>query len=240
MKKMRKHVAFLLSVLMSLSLMACGSTSATTDSAPAQVDEPKVEVEVEAQKEESVTAEPVEEVKVDESSTVTTEETDTPEEEPVIEEPVEEEPEPPTFDQLIQENEAGSYVNDGVFDIKAYGTATNAEVYITKNDFAYVYDNDWYVQAGANPDYPGMSFITIGDWDSSGKYDRWNVATYSYIFEFGEGMDTTGGFSVSKEILAYLPSIITAMKANPDPTVAPDVSGTVFKPCEYNDAFVQH
>ncbi len=54
---------------------------------------------------------------------------------------------------------------------------------------------------------------------------------------YGEGIATTGGFSISKQTLAYLPEVVAS--TNGTDTV-PNVSGATFKACEYNDAFMQH
>jgi hypothetical protein len=129
---------------------------------------------------------------------------------------------------------------DGKLDINEYAYQIGAEtLYAQNSDFCMVFDRTWFIQAGSDADHPGMGFITIGRWEVDNPA-QWNIATYSYIFDFGDGIGTVEGMTLPREVLNRLPSVVSAMKANPNPDVAPSVSGATFKPCEYNDAFIQH
>ncbi|MCR5726310.1 MAG: Ig-like domain-containing protein [Lachnospiraceae bacterium] len=144
------------------------------------------------------------------------------------------------FDKIISGNNPDDYMTNGRFDYNDFGWYMGASEYteIVPGDFIFIFGN-WYVQTGALEERPGSSFITIGKWDTSLE-DRWNYATYSYVFETGETIDTLSGSVIPKESVAYLPLIIKAMKANPDPNVAPIIDGITFKPCKYDDALVQY
>lgn len=125
---------------------------------------------------------------------------------------------------------------DGKLDLNEYAYQTGAEALYVRNDFCMVFDGTWFIQAGSEADYPGMGFIVIGRWvvDNPGQ---WNVATYSYIFDYGEGMDTVEGITISKEVIKTLPSIVKAMKKSKDPNTPPNIEGVTFNRCRFDKAF---
>ncbi len=161
-----------------------------------------------------------------------------PQPQPVEEVPVVTTPAPApstSFDSSIN-----ACMKNGAFDVPTFGDNTVADLwYRTYPDFCIVYDMAWFVQAGSSDAYPGKGFIAIGRW----TYDdpnRCNVFTYSYVFDFGDGINTTDGYAIPSTVLQYLPAVVNAMKANPDPSVAPAVPGTNFKPCQSDNCFVQY
>ncbi len=154
------------------------------------------------------------------------------EEVPVVTTPA---PAPSTsFDSSIN-----ACMRNGAFDVDQYAYDSGCDLcYQSTTDFCIVYDLAWFVQAGSNPNYPGKGFIVIGRWN----YDNpefCNECTFSYTFDFGTGVTTAYGSTVPATALQYLPAVINAMKANPDPTVAPNVPGITFNPCSATNAFVR-
>lgn len=146
----------------------------------------------------------------------------------------------PTGGVSFSDSTVNACITNGLFDINEYAYQIGAEtLYVQNSDFCMVFDRTWFIQAGSDADYPGMGFITIGRWEVDNPA-QWNIATYSYIFDFGDGIGTVEGITLPREVLNRLPSVVSAMKANPNPDVAPSVSGATFKPCDYNDAFAQH
>jgi hypothetical protein len=146
----------------------------------------------------------------------------------------------PTGGGSFSDSTVNACIVNGLFDINEYAYQIGAEtLYAQNSDFCMVFDRTWFIQAGSDADHPGMGFITIGRWEVDNPA-QWNIATYSYIFDFGDGIGTVEGMTLPREVLNRLPSVVSAMKANPNPDVAPSVSGATFKPCEYNDAFIQH
>ncbi len=260
----RKSIAILLSAMLALATLAgCGdNTQASAETTPST--ETVVQPAGDTRAESTVTAtteKPTEEVKEEkEEPTAQTEvvtastETSTTEEKPAqsdvdtsapTETPAEvQDPEPQLspIDQMIKDNGIEAYIKDGVFDVEGYGASIGADLsYLYADnpmDFLYLFGNQtWFIQAGCDSDHPGKGFISIGKWDPVNHPDWWNAATYSYVFDYGEGISTTGGFSISKQTLAYLPAVVAATSG---PDAAPNVSGATFKPCDYNDAFAQH
>ena len=203
--------------------------------------EPEKPVEEEAKKavkEEETSSQLETSAKESEPSKVT-DEKDTPE--LTTPEATDPEPQLSTLDQLIKDNGIEAYYKDGVFDIEGYGKSIGADLsylYADCPDFVYLFgDQTWFIQAGHDVDHPGKGFILIGRWDTVTHSNWWNCATYSYIFDADNNIPTTGCFSIAKEILAYLPGVVAATSG---PDTAPVVPGTTFKPCEYNDAFIQY
>jgi len=125
---------------------------------------------------------------------------------------------------------------DGKLDLNEYAYQAGAETLYVQNDFCMVFDGTWFVQAGSEADYPGMGFIVIGRWEVDNPV-LWNVATYSYTFDYGEGIDTVEGITISKEVIKTLPSIIKAMKKSNDPNTPPNIEGVTFNRCRFNNAF---
>lgn len=240
----RKIVAVILSATLAVTILAgCGSTGETKKAEVPQ-SEPVVEV-VEETKVEPEVVEPVEEVKEEPETPTETEPTEVATE-PATEEATEEvpeEPEVPTYEEVFASTDIQDYIVDGMFDIEGYGKSTGAgEVYIIKEEFLYLYDNTWFVEVSSDLENADKAFISIGKWDTT-QSDRWNINTFSYVFEFGEPIGTSGNefnYNVSKQALAYLPLVITQMKNLPKTDEAPMVEGTEFKPCQYDDPFVQN
>ena len=241
---MRKRtVAIILSAMLALTALAgCGS-SGETKQAEVPQSEPVIEVVEETKVEPEVT-EPVEEVKEEPEAPTEAEPTEVVTEEvtEAVEE-VPEEPAVPTYEEVFQSTDIQDYIVDGMFDIEGYGKSTGAgEVYIIKEEFLYLYDNTWFVEVSSDLENADKAFISIGKWDTA-QADRWNINTFSYVFEFGEPIGTSGNefkYNVSKQALAYLPLVITQMKSLPKTDEAPNVTGTEFKPCQYDDPFVQN
>ena len=126
---------------------------------------------------------------------------------------------------------------DGKLDINEYAYQVGAEtLYELDSDFSMVFDGTWFIQAGSDADYPNMGFITVGRWEV-GNPARWNVATYSYTFDFGEGIDTFEGIIIPKEVIKTLPSVVKAMKKSKDPNTPPNIEGITFNRCRFDDAF---
>lgn len=126
---------------------------------------------------------------------------------------------------------------DGKLDINEYAFQIGAEtLYVQNSDFCIVFNRSWFVQAGSDARYPDKGFITIGKWDTSNT-SRWNVATYSYVFNFGEGVGTIEGITIPKEAIKTLPAVIKAMKKSNDPNTPPNIKGVTFNRCRFDDAF---
>ena len=257
----RKSFAIILSIALALATLAgCGdsniqapeATEATTETAvvekettvetpetsePAKTEE-KIEKEEKQQETVAQTESSVEESSTEEKED--TEESAQPDAE--TKEPEKEaEPQLSTLDQLIKDNGIEAYYKDGTFDIEGYGKSIGADLsylYADCPDFVYLFDNQtWFLQAGHDEDHPDKGFILIGKWDTQTHPNWWNCATYSFVFDADNNIPTTGGFSIAKEILAYLPAVVAATSG---PDTAPVVPGTTFKACEYNDAFTQY
>ena len=240
----KRFFAFLLCFVMVLSLAACGEKKTAETTAENTVAKPVEEV-----KEELVAEpEPVTEVEeVTEEAKATEEVVETPAEEPETPtETVEEEPTEPevelTLDDLITQNGIEEYITDGKFDFKAYGKAAGAsDVKNGQVSFLYNFGNLFImVQVGTDDGDPNTSCVSIGNWDESNP-DRWNLSTYSFLFETGETMPTTvDNLLVAKQSLAILPDLIDWLKTNQSADVKPEISGADFRPCDpYND-FAQH
>jgi hypothetical protein len=156
-----------------------------------------------------------------------------------------EEPTLSAIDQAIVDNGMSAYINsNGLFDVEKYGKAIGADLsYLFApgcTDFVYLFGNQtWFIQSGWDTNSSGtpMGFIIIGKWDTVTYPDWWNVATYSYVFDYGDEIATTGGFSIPKQVLAYLPAVVSGASG---PDAAPNVPGATFRPCAYNDAFTQY
>ena len=126
---------------------------------------------------------------------------------------------------------------DGKLDLNEYAYQAGAEVlYEFDSEFRIVFDGTWFIQAGSDANYPGMGFIGIGRWEV-GNPARWNIATYSYTFDFGEGIDTVEGITIPKEVIKTLPSVVKAMKKSKDPNTPPNIEGITFNRCRFDDAF---
>ena len=222
------------------------STKTITEESKTKVEEAK-----EAEPEKPVEEKADKALKEEETSTQPTASTEDPEPseateatETQVQEPAEEkdpEPQLSALDQLIKDNGIEAYYKDGVFDIEGYGKSIGADLsylYADCPDFVYLFGNQtWFIQAGQDADHPGKGFILIGRWDTVTYPSWWNCATYSFIFDADSNIPTTGGFSIAKEVLAYLPSVVAATSG---PDTAPIVPGTTFKACEYNNAFIQY
>ena len=126
---------------------------------------------------------------------------------------------------------------DGKLDINEYAYQIGAEtLYVQNSDFCMVFDRTWFIQAGSDADHPGMGFITIGRWEVDNPA-QWNIATYSYVFKFGEGIDTVEGITIPKEVVKTLPSVVKAMKKSNNPNTPPNIKGVTFNRCRFDDAF---
>ncbi len=257
----RKSLAIILSIVLALSTLAgCGASteqapkvSETVTETVAEDKETKVEtrvtpatekIEEKAEKDESEKASVEEKSSAEEPAPEEkTEEVQTPAQPVADTKEPEKEPEPhlSALDQLIKDNGIEAYYKDGTFDIEGYGKSIGADLsylYADCPDFVYLFDNQtWFLQAGHDEDHPGKGFILIGKWDTQTHPNWWNCATYSFVFDADNNIPTTGGFSIAKEILAYLPAVVAATSG---PDTAPVVPGTTFKACEYNDAFTQY
>lgn len=260
---MKKLVTIVLSAIMVLALAACESNDTSAESTSAQItSEPITVASTQIDETEATpvaTVEPTTTPEVTKAPTETPDATEAPTESPAPTQAPTETPaatEAPTEQQQPTEQPAeqqqptggGSFsdstvnacITNGLFDINEYAYQIGAEtLYVQNSDFCMVFNRTWFIQAGSDADYPGMGFITIGRWEVDNPA-QWNIATYSYIFDFGDGIGTVEGITIPREVLNRLPSVVSAMKANPNPDVAPSVSGATFKPCDYNDAFAQH
>ncbi len=121
MKKIRFFAAISLSVILALSLMACGTSSATEPAAevkpaPVEVAEPAPEP-----KEEPTVEAPAEEPATEEVAS----------EEPATEEPTEE-PEVDPMGALLASN-MSEYVSDGVFDAEKFMKDTGASYWLSES-----------------------------------------------------------------------------------------------------------
>ena len=256
----RKSIAILLSAMLALATLAgCGDNSqasAETTASTETVVQPAGDTRAEStattkpaeeeKKEPETQTEPSTEVVVASTETSTEEkpaqsDTDTPASTETSTEVQDPEPQLSPIDQMIKDNGIEAYIKDGVFDIEGYGASIGADLeylYAGTPDFMYLFGNKtWFIQAGWDTDHPNEGFITVGRWDTVTHSDWWNVATYSFVFSCENNVSTSGGFEISKEVLAYLPAVVSAASG---PDTAPNVPGATFKPCEYNDAFIQH
>lgn len=125
---------------------------------------------------------------------------------------------------------------DGKLDINEYAYQAGAETLYVKDDFCMVFNGTWFIQASSDADNPDIGVIAIGRWEV-GNPILWNVATYSYTFDFGEGIDTVEGITIPKEVIKTLPSIVKAMKKSNDPNTPPNIEGITFNRCRFNDPF---
>ena len=250
----KKFFASFLCVTLLVALVGCGNNTAgaTAEPAPAPkeevVEEPVVELEVPETPETEI-VEVSEPEKPTEPEVSKKEEESTPEE-PAPEEPAKEESTPeeiveepePTIDELIAQSAVGEYIVDGRFNFTQYGYAAGAsDVKNGKVSFLYIFGNQYImVQVGTDDGDPNTSCVSIGNWDTNDSR-RWNLATYSYLFDTGETMPTeVDGLTVAKQSLMVLPSLIDWLKTNQTADVAPQVSGADFRPCDKYDDITQH
>ena len=242
----RKVFAILLCTVMVMSLAACGdktaeNATAKTEPEPAKVEEVKTEEPVDvkpAETEDSLEA--TEAPK--ETTEVSEEKPEPPTEAPEPEEPAEPKEVELTLDDLIAQNGVQEYITDGKFDFKAYGKAAGAsDVKNGQVSFLYNFGNLFImVQVGTDDGDPNTSCVSIGNWDESNP-DRWNLSTYSFLFDTGETMPTTvDNLLIAKQSLAILPDLIDWLKSSQSADIKPEIPGADFKPCDpYND-FAQH
>ena len=261
----RKFFAIVLSALMAMSLVACGDKDATASTQ----EQPKTEttlaatntvaetpkVETEKPKEE-VTKESTEEA----STEATVEET----------KPEETKPEEPKTETTTQagssatastestnveaqttnsanDNTANSAtVASGKFNVDQFAEKTGAlEFMMSDKQVLFLYDNVWFVEISSDIQNASQGSLNVGKWETD-RQDRWNIGYFSCIFDFNEKVQVTSAdypeytWYVSKSALSYLEATVNALKANPQFDTAPNVPGVTFKPCDYNDPFVQH
>ena len=134
----------------------------------------------------------------------------------------------------------GEYFKDGRLDVYQYGMSVGAtDVYITDHQFDFVFGT-YFIQVGYNSDNVNQADIAIGRWDTNDQR-RWNITTYSYIFDRGDTVpELSGEPYTSKYALSLLPSVIEYMAQSKDPNTAPDIPGTDFKPCSEMESFDQY
>ncbi|MBQ3352581.1 hypothetical protein IJH16_00650 [Candidatus Saccharibacteria bacterium] len=237
MKKIHAVVAVVMSAILALSLTACGTQAVTPEPAPQPTVEASAEVEP--------APEPVKEPEV-EASSEEPEMVEEPTEEPATEEATEEpeeaeEPEEVDPMEALMESNMGKYISDGEFDIEQFAGDAGASFWaVTSYSFALIYD-DWFVQAGNGDSHPDIGYVTIGKWDESNP-GRHNLCTYSYLFASGGDInisDEAKSINVPVECIIHLKDIVDFVDEN-GVDVAPDVSGTDFKPCDPMDETIQY
>lgn len=131
------------------------------------------------------------------------------------------------------------------FDVNNYAYhVSNADVVYEIDHQVMIVYGSWFIEMSTNNYNASNAYISVGRWDQNATY--WNVNTYSYVFAFGEGSriideDSPGySYSVSKTALAILPTLVDYMKASGDPSVAPNIPGCTFKPCQSDNPFTQY
>ena len=137
---------------------------------------------------------------------------------------------------ILSDPVMNSCIFHGGFEIYDYADEVGAKIYDSNSDFCLVFDGTWFIQAGSDADYPDMGFITVGRWEVDNPV-QWNIATYSYTFDFGEGIPTRQGMTLPKEVIKTLPSVVKAMKESKDPNTPPNIEGITFNRCRFDDAF---
>ena len=136
----------------------------------------------------------------------------------------------------------------GTFDVDdfVYNVSNASDYYMTDKQIMLVYGS-WFIEisTSASTYSPGNAYISIGRWDYNATY--WNINTYSCVFSFGDGSKIASEFypdytkySVSKTALAILPTLVDYMKNSGDPSVAPNIPGYTFKPCQSDNPYVQY
>ena len=131
------------------------------------------------------------------------------------------------------------------FDVNnyAYHVSGADVVYEIDHQVMIVYGS-WFIEMSTNSYNANSAYISVGRWDTNATY--WNVNTYSYVFDFGDGSriidedSPNYSYNVSKTALAILPTLVDYMKNSGDPSVAPNIPGCTFKPCQSDNPFVQY
>ena len=129
------------------------------------------------------------------------------------------------------------------FDADKFAKDTGASKYFSDLDPCYIYDNSWYVELSSYSSSPDKAFISVGKWDTS-RTDRCNINYYSCIFDYDDTVTVSSDYYatnyVSKNVLEYFETMVNVMKKQGfSETKAPKVPGLTFKPCQYDDPFIQ-
>ncbi len=133
----------------------------------------------------------------------------------------------------------------GTFDINdfVYNISNADDFWIIDHQVDLLYGS-WFIEISTNTYSADSAYISIGRWDWNATYC--NINTYSYVFPFGNGSKVVSedypgyGNSVSQTALSILPTLVEYMKNSGAPSVAPNIPGCTFKPCQSNNPFVQY
>ena len=216
----KKLFVVMMSVAFVLFASACGQTA--TQAEPQPVSETKTSEKAEVVETEEVIPEETE-------TEVLVEETET--------EVAETETEVDPMEALLESN-MGSYISDGVFDFEKFAEDTGSSGWgVSDYSFIIIYNN-WYIQAGNNDLNLSDSYVSVGNWEESDT-ERSNFNTYSYIFPTGSEIKV-GDTAVPAECIIHLQDVLSSVKENGGPDVAPSAPGTNFKPCDATDVSTQY
>ena len=133
----------------------------------------------------------------------------------------------------------------GTFDVNdfVYNVSNADDFWVINEQIDFLYGS-WFIEISTSGYNANTAYISIGSWDWNASY--WNYNTYSCVFAFGDGAKVVSedypGYSntVSKTALAILPTLVDYMKNSGDPSVAPNIPGYTFKPCQSNNPFTQY
>ena len=139
----------------------------------------------------------------------------------------------------------GTLVNNGKFNVDKFSWESEAlEFMMTEKQILFLYDNIWFIEISGDAQSTTQAAISVGKWET-GRSDRWNITYYSCVFDFGTKVKVSSRdypeytYYISQNTLDYLQATVDAMKANPQFDTPPNVPGITFKPCQFNDPFIQ-